>query len=320
MRIGLGLGLGLGLGAAGVSVLAGYALGGAMPLAVMDFGRGYLNKPLSLSRASAGTITGAFGDIETVAPDIARYDWTGGARALLVEPSATNLLSRAITGISTGWSLNGASGSNLALNALALFPGVTVTSNGAIWHRLMHADEPAVTNGASYHLRVFFKFGTSGKILVTLRNNASSAEHRFLIDSNGVISLASGAFSNIGLTPLGVDGVYRLDANFVPNFTGPLSFGLGPGSATSGESVIVLGAQFETGEVGTSFINSGGAATIRAADVASIDLSAGTYDVRTVLDGGVIDVPSVYHAGGAYWPAAAAGRVRQVIIFREGAL
>jgi len=314
------IGFGLGLGSAGVSVLAGYALDGALPLAVMDFERGYLSKPLSLSRASAATITGAFGDIETVAADIARYDWTGADRALLVEPSATNLLSRAITSITTGWTQNGASGSNLALNALALFPGVAVTSNGAIWHRLTHTDEPAVTNGASYHLRVFFKFGTSGKLMVTLRNNASATENRFLIDANGILSLVSGAFSNIRLTAVGGDGVYRLDANFVPSFTGALSFGLGPGSATSGESVIVLGAQFEAGTTGTSFINSGGAATIRAADVASIDLAAGTYDVRTVLDGGVIDAPSVYHVGAAYWPAAAAGRVRQVIIFREGAL
>jgi hypothetical protein len=208
------------------------------------------------------------------APNTMRWGCLDGKRAVLVEAGATNLLSRAITSITTGWTLNGASGSPLALNALALFPGVTVTSNGALWHRMAHSDEPAVTNGASYHLRVFLKFGTSGKLMVTLRNNAASIENRFLIDSNGVLSLVSGAFSNIALTPVGVDGVYRLDANFVPSFTGALSFGLGPGSAVVGDSVVVLGAQFETGTVGTSFINTAGAAATRAADLVTAPITA----------------------------------------------
>jgi hypothetical protein len=211
------------------------------------------------------------------APNTMRWGCLDGKRAVLVEVGATNLLSRAITSIATGWTLNGASGSDLALNALALFPGVAVTSNGAIWHRLVHADEPSVTNGASYHASVFFKFGTSGKLMLTLRNNANSGESRFTINSEAVVVVLGtgcGSLKNILLTPVGFDGVYRLDVNLVSNFTGTVSFGLGPGSAVIGESVVVLGAQFETGTVGTSFINTTGASATRAADLVTAPITA----------------------------------------------
>lgn len=297
-----------------------YAVNGVEPVAIWDFATGQTPSGFAISRAASAFGYDVAGRYVSYPANSLRFDARRSLRTALLEAGATNLLSRAITSMSTGWTLNGASGSTLALNALALFPGVAVTSNGAIWHRLMHADEPAVTNGASYHLRVFFKFGTSGKILVTLRNNASSAEHRFLIDSNGVISLASGAFSNIVLTPLGVDGVYRLDANFVPSFTGALSFGLGPGSATSGESVIVLGAQFEAGTTGSSFINTTGASATRPADSVSWAAPTGGYDLRIVDGAGAANDSHSVTVGTGWTPQALPFSPARVLLYPVGTL
>lgn len=52
---------------------------------------------------------------------------------------------------------------------------------------MVHTDEPAVTNGTNYHLPVFFKFGTWGIIMPTLRSNAN-----FLSSFTGIVSVGHG--------------------------------------------------------------------------------------------------------------------------------
>jgi hypothetical protein len=297
-----------------------YVVNGIEPVAIWDFATGQTPSGFAISRAASAFGYDVAGRYVAYPANSLRFDARRSVRTALLEAGATNLLSRAITSITTGWTQNGASGSDLALNALALFPGVAVTSNGAIWHRLTHTDEPAVTNGVSYHLRVFFKFGTSGKILVTLRNNAASIENRFMVSASGDISLVSGAFSNITLTALGVDGVHRLDANFVPGYSGNVNVGLGPGSATSGQSVIVLGAQFETGTMGSSFINTTGAVATRPADSVTWAAPTGSFDLRIVDGAGAATDSHSVTVGAGWTPQASPFSPARVLLYPVGTL
>lgn len=322
--LGIGLGLlinNLGVGKLKSSALSFYAIGGILPAVALDFERSYLSAPLALTRAGSATYLDQAGTIQTAAADVSRYDWTGGARALLVEASGTNLLTHAKAHTTTGWSLNGATGTNLALSALGIFSGVAVASAGVTGHRLQTTTSPTVTTGAAYHLRAFFAFGSAGKMLVTLRNLAGAVQSQieFTPSSTTITATAAGTFGTTSLTDLG-GGIHRLDLVFTPSFTGTLSIGFGPNSTSIGHTVIFLGAQFEPGTAASSLVISAGAATTRSADAPSISLPAGSYDVRIVLDTGQIDTLAVAHAGGAYWPAAAAGRVRQVLVYEGGTL
>jgi hypothetical protein len=217
------------------------------------------------------------------APTTLRFGCLSGQRAILVEAGATNLLTYATASASTGWTASSATATDLDLDALGVFPGVSIASTGATWHRLLHTDTPTVTNGVSYHLQVYFKFGTSGLLRPTLRNVAGGTETRgdIAVSGNSGWLSSAGTLTNVSLTAVGIEGVYRVDATFVPNFTGALSIGFGPASAVSGQDVVLLGAQFETGPSGTSFINSAGAATARDADLVTAPITADvSADVR----------------------------------------
>lgn len=301
------------------AVGSAYAVNGIEPVKIWDFDAGLIPTGFAITRAASAFGYDAAGRYVSYAANSLRFDARPLLRTALLETAATNLLSRAITSVSTGWTLNGAGGSNLTLNALGLFPGVLVSSSGAIWHRLMHIDEPNVVNGASYHLRAFFKFGTSGKIMVTLRSNAYSSESRFIV-STTTTNILAGAFSDITVTPLGVDGVYRLDANFVSNLTSSISVGFGPGSATTGEDVTLLAAQFETGTAGSSFINTTGAVATRPADNATWAAPVGTFGLRIVNGSGAVsNVPSV-QVGAGWAPQAAPFFPARVLLYPVGAL
>ncbi len=299
-----------------------FAINWIEPVSVWDFDGGLFPSGFVISRAASAFGYDGAGRFISYSAGLLRYDARRLLRTAVIEPAATNLLSRAIASTTIGWTLSGASGSNLALNALGLFPGVTVTSNGAIWHRLNHTDEPAVTNGASYHLRTFFKFGTSGKIVATLRNMTGAVESRVEVSTttNTVLGAGAGGLDSITLTDLGVDGAYRLGMNITPNFTGTLNIGLGPGSATTGATVTLLGAQFESGTTGSSLINTTGATSTRPADAVTWAAPVGTYDLRIVDGAGAaIDSRSVSVSSG-WAPQALPFYPARVLLYPVGTL
>ncbi|WP_434287488.1 phage head spike fiber domain-containing protein [Celeribacter sp. SCSIO 80788] len=299
-----------------------YAVNGIEPVEFWDFDAGLIPSGVSIGRAAAAFGYDAAGRLVSYPVDTLRFDARGVLRTALFETAATNLLSRAIANSSTGWALSGASGSDLALNALGLFPGIRITSNGLIWHRLNHIDEPAVTSGMSYHLRAFFRFGTSGAILATLRNMAGAVESRVKFSVTEITDMGAGAgpIANASLTALGVDDVYRLDLNITPNYSGTLSIGLGPGSATSGATVTLLGAQFEAGTVGTSFINSVGSALTRPVDSVTWAAPEGSYDLRIIDSSGTATDSLSVSVGAGWAPHALPFSPARVLLYPTGTL
>ncbi|KEP68736.1 hypothetical protein DL1_09120 [Thioclava dalianensis] len=273
-----------------------YEIGGIEPVAVWDFDAGVFSAAPSVSRAAPTYGFDAAGRFVLSPADSLRLDARGALSCAVIEDAATNLLRYAVADLGAGWSANGASTSPRVLGALGLFPGVGVRSNGAIWHRLIHSDEPAVQVGATYHLSAFVCLDAVGKVLVTLRNMAAGVESRVELvpGSTQMLGTGAGSLSGAGLRDLEVDGVHRVDLDFTANFNGTLSVGFGPGSAVSGDEITMLGAQIEVGPARSSFIASAGAAMYRPPDLMDWKAPAGIWDMRVVgADGAVSDTPAI---------------------------
>lgn len=125
----------------------------------------------------------------------------------------------------------------------------------------------------------------------------------------GTVTL-SGASTAGPLVGTGAGEGNRVSLTFTPT----------AGTLTLTVTGTVTNAQLEAGSTKTSVLPTRGTTATRAAETASVTLPAGTYDVRVVTDAGTTDLTSVAHAGGTYWPAAADGRVRQLVVYPEGGL
>ena len=297
MRIGAGIGIGFG----GENPRAAYAVGGVLPSLVLDFERGFLTGPLSLDRASAGTYIDPSGVLRVANADVARYDYSTGRRALLIEPAATNLLTHAMSNLASGWSVSSATVQGLSLNALGLFAGVSVASQGAGWNRLLHTAQVSLTAGNAITISVWARLLTSPTLRIVLRNETAATESQVQLSGGTVTALTqvAGALSAMSAT-LQPDGLtWKIAVTLTPGANGSLTLGIGPGSAVAGQSIAALAAQIENGSSATSFIASSGAVTVRAADAASITVAPGTYDRRIVSASGTADTSGVVITAGA---------------------
>lgn len=285
--------------------LAAHAIGAIAPVAVWDFAAGWFSHPFEHNRASAAFGRDAAGRFSEYPAGQMRLDLSGARDAAILEPAASNLLSHAKAAPGSGWSLNGGSAAALSLGALGVFPGCEVFSSGARWHRLNHTACPAVIAGENYHLQMWFAFGSSGGARLILQNSNTGAESQIAMTETTATAqmYGAGSFDAIDMVPLGCDSAYLLSVAFTPNFSGPLSLGIGPDSVTTGDSVIIFGAQIEAGAHGSSFIESAGAPADRAADLLSWGAPHGIWDVRlTDQDGETSDETSV--SVGAGWEPA----------------
>ena len=259
---------------------------------------------LTLTRATAGTSTTAGGDIISHGPDVPRFDYdpvTGAALGLLVEPERTNLVPD--TAISTGsWGTSGASASNLSLGALGLFDGCEITSNGATWHRI-NANIGSV-DLATYTISLYYRAGTSNTCRVVLRDGTRGVESK-LEGTVGALSISNqnaGTLTNLVERVLSDGVTYLAQVQFTPNATNAYSLGLGPNSATAGQTIIGLGAQVELGQAATSLIETSGGAGARSADVVGIYGISGTHDVHVTYGDGSDVIFAAQVVTDGYWP------------------
>jgi hypothetical protein len=279
----------------GVSIPA-VAVRGRRPFPVtLELGGPRLPAGVGLARASPATRIAADGTIELIGPDAPRFDHDPVSLAplgLLVEPAATNLVHEAVAD-TPGWSVLNATLTTLSLGAMGLFPGLAVAGGGEKWHRAQ-----VVTGGWSagtpLQLSVWYLPGSSGEIMVNIRNVTAGVESVATGPAGAVAALSggAGAISDVRNLVL-AGGVRKVEMTFTPDAAADEGrLGVGPNSAVAGEDVIVLGAQIEAGDVATSLILSSGGPGARAGDVVTLERWSGTHDLEITHGSGALDLRS----------------------------
>ena len=267
---------------------------------IFDHKTAQLADVLNFSRSGSATYIDENGDIKTAATDELRYEYQDGKKYILLENSATNLLPYSAVA-AENWPIVGAANSDLSLNALGIFPGMLVASNGQTWHRATAGNVIPLTNGVTVFFTVYCRPGTSGMFRVEIRNvsaGTGSTISDFIGGSSPTKTETAGSIS-IDSDVLLDDGISRkMVVRFTPNFTGNCQSGAGPASAVAGEDIILLGAQIET-VAPTSYIPTSGSAVTRAAgiaqsDITALDLSSG---FSVFFDGSVIGAGRVFQLG-----------------------
>lgn len=295
------------------SLFATAASGFTQPLFSLDAARDLMWKDGAITsivsgltpiRASAATCFDKNGNITVVPTDVACIDFSIGRPALLLEASATNLVPYSVpTAANLVTAGTGTTVTNLALNALGLFPGVSVAGAGANWHRARNYNV-SFTAGATYTVTVYLRAGTSGAAMISLQIGAAetTVAGTFGSMAAGTANGGIGTVSGITETVM-ADGVTRrVRFQFACNTTSASGYiGVGPYSAVAGQTVTYLGAQIETGSTATSFIVSGASATTRAADSLVLPLSfpatGYTVAVKGRLEGVVAGYDKIFDAG-----------------------
>ena len=287
----------------------------------------------TVTRATNATRVNASGLIESVASGIPRLDYfssdgTVGCPALLVEPSAQNLVFHS-SDWTSNWGAGTASGTTVVTNsAISLAPDGTTTANeiyptsGNTNHVRTSNSTTAVTyvSGTVYTQSAFFKAGIGVGIQVQLNNPAarfSQSGYANFDLINGLVSVVSGTTADTNraarIENYG-NGWYR--CSYTATCT---SAGTGVGfaatliaasgdtrlpsfSGTVTDYLLGWGAQLETGSVATSYIPTTTAAVTRNADVVSVSgavsgsigqLSGTIYaevDVRNLFLGAIISL------------------------------
>lgn len=144
--------------------------------------------------------------------------------------------------------------------------------------------------------------------------------------TTGTVSAATGATAISATITAQPNGWYlcELAANCVlPSTNAQVLFTL----ASAGEVVYagdgisgtyVWGAGLHRTARPTSYIKTDASPVARSADLPSVDLAPGTYDVEIVTDAGATTLLDVEHAGGAYWPLEAVGAVYSIRALEAG--
>ena len=230
---------------------------------------------ITFTRSTTGTYLGSDGLLKSAAIDEARieYDASGNCLGLLVEEEKTNLLAySAVT--EGGWGQSGSTNTNRNDNVLGVFSGLNVVSNGQTWNRATIG--ATLVSGNTYATTVFYKEGTAENVRITCRANGAESTIGGQAGSLNVGGEYAGPLTLLNEEDYG--GIRKVTFLWVPGSSSGVSFGIGPNSDVSGESVIAYGAQIESGSFPTSYIPTSGSAVTRAADVASLAVSEFGYN------------------------------------------
>lgn len=276
---------------------------------------GALPGGFAVSRSGAAPRFTPAGDLQLIAghsPRIeTRPDLGETAQGLLIEPSSSNLLDKTILGAADLGS-SAATISDLSLGALGLLPGVEIASTGADWNRALR--NVTLTAGIAYALRVVIRAGSASGALVMIKNhgNGQASQVQGTIGALSVFNPTAGDLVILGQRPLKDGQSWMVDLRFTPTQTASHSIGIGPFSATSGDSVILLACQVEARAQPTSLLIDGSGGTWRGAETVTTPVPAGIWAVTAhYTDGSTIAHPAQTLAAGA-WPAQVAGHLARL--------
>jgi hypothetical protein len=224
----------------------------------------------NVTRGTTATRVNANGLIESVASGIPRLDYytsggTAGCPALLVEPSAQNLLLRsAELSVSGTWSRNtinvSADTETAPDNTLTAETLQATASFGFI------AQSPTLASGSTATYSVFVKNVNTSSVNLQVRTSITAGLAGFSFSGGVLVSstLTNGtsrSFENYG------NGWYRLSLTCV---TSEANQQFRIQLPASGNTIYAWGAQVETGSVATSYIPTTAAPVTRNADVINL--------------------------------------------------
>jgi hypothetical protein len=249
--------------------------GGPRPSLVLNFLSGTLDPRITFSRATVGTYYDSSGILQTAAINEPRFDYnpvTLAARGLLIEEQRTNLLLQS-NDFATTWtpiSVSIEQNSTLSPDGTVNADTVAATAT-AVGSRIQQ--NVVVSTTSQYVYSCYVRPGTVNTVSLSLYNNTTAtalATVNFNVLTGVVVTTTVGSGT---ITPE-ANGWYRcvvthsgtvtatnsIRAYVYPNNT----------SCTTGDSVIVYGAQLEAGAFPTSYIPTTVIAAPRNADSASI--------------------------------------------------
>jgi len=238
---------------------------------------------ITFTRASSGTFVNSEGLIQAASTDVPRFDHnttTGESLGLLVEESRTNILLQS-NQFDTTWTNSNSSetaaagtapdGTNTAWELRDTVDAVTTS------HVIQQTI--AATSGLTYTASIWAKAGTlpavnSLGIVFPSSAFGASLVSRFNLSTGIVASAAAGSTNTITAYP---NGWYRCTMSLPATATtnANIGFRTGTNGATSyvgdgNGTILIWGAQLETGSFPTSYIPTTSATVTRSADVASI--------------------------------------------------
>ena len=229
--------------------------------------------PLLLTRATAAWAQDLSGNLYAFGANEQRLTDAG----LTITGAATRLHGEAPTnGVDSG-------ATSSALPAEGLFNPLRSISGGADWNRRL-APEFSVTNNTPVYVRLRVRDGTSGRLRLVLRNNTAATEsHLKGAFSAPIVDLSdAGEISDV-VNRLLPNGDRELTCTWTPNATvATAEIGVGPDSATSGQTIDIIGFQATTEF--SEWIMGGAGTVAQAADVGVLQLATGTYNITVTFD------------------------------------
>ena len=223
---------------------------------------------LTFSRASTATRTNASGVIESVASDVPRLDYSGGATCprLLLEPQRTNLILRSEEFDNASWVKFG---STITANATTSPDG---TSDADLYTTSSTSDflqqSLNVTSGVAYTISAFVKNGDANLVdlIFTGAGYPSAASIQFNLTTqtaNVMSGTATASIQDYG------NGWYRIIGTSTAGATASMNIRFSSASLNTISTFYIWGAQLEAGAYPTTYIPTTTAAVTRLADAAS---------------------------------------------------
>ena len=232
-----------------------------LPKLALDFTTASLDSRVTFTRTGAtATRVNSSGYIETVAADIARFDFdpvTLACKGLLIEEARTNLFTNSEN--FSDWGVVG--GETSVTTASGTSPANTNTANllektGANTFRSV-SKSTTVVSGTSYVWTIFLKAGTAAATRLRILN---AADISLTVD-----------WSNPGANGVNFDdGWYRYQIAFTAATTTAQVLVYPSGSGSAAGNILAWGAQLEAGAFATSYIPTEASQVTRTADVATM--------------------------------------------------
>lgn len=243
----------------------------------------------SFSRSSAKYAADSSGTFITFAPNVPALTAAG----LSIEPASANLLTHPV-GLSS-WVTTMASATPQPGPVLGIFtqPMLVTDTAANVAARLRHPGNQSVIADASYALTYWFCAGSSASVALFATGNAGSSRMVVGLPS-GVVVSSVGVRGSVALTRLTqvASNAYCAHVVWVPNFTGTYEIAIGPGTAIVGDTVVALGAFVEAGTRFTGPMVGPSAPSSRAADLLTLHLPAGAYQLTFAFVDGSTQVVS----------------------------